>query len=71
FNEKEFIEKINPEYKVIYIDNPNNPTGQIIHLSSIENIVKVAFNECLDMVDECLGNCSKCKLKDKQKQKNI
>ncbi|HBH0860700.1 TPA: DUF2325 domain-containing protein, partial [Clostridioides difficile] len=36
-----------------------------------KNSSKVAFNECLDMVDECLGNCSKCKLKDKQKQKNI
>ncbi len=36
-----------------------------------KNSSKVAFNECLDMVDECLGNCSKCKLKDKQKKKYI
>ncbi len=56
FNEKEFIEKINPEYKVIYIDNPNNPTGQIIPLSSIENIVKEAAKyDIAVMVDEAYG----------------
>ncbi|WP_131047224.1 pyridoxal phosphate-dependent aminotransferase, partial [Clostridioides difficile] len=56
FNEKEFIEKINPEYKVIYIDNPNNPTGQIIPLSSIENIVREAAKyDIAVMVDEAYG----------------
>lgn len=35
-----------------------------------KNSSKVAFNECLDMVDECLGNCSKCKLKDMYWGKN-
>ncbi|HGM3505618.1 TPA: histidinol-phosphate transaminase [Clostridioides difficile] len=56
FNEREFIKKINSEYKVIYIDNPNNPTGQIIPLSSIENIVKEAAKyDIAVMVDEAYG----------------
>ena len=32
----DFIHKINDEYDLIYIDNPNNPTGQIIPLQDIE-----------------------------------
>jgi len=56
FDEDEFISHIDGNYKLIYIDNPNNPTGQVIPLSTIENIVRAA--EKLDVgviLDEAYG----------------
>ncbi len=31
------------------------------------NNSKVAFVECLDLVDECTGNCKTCKMKDSKR----
>ena len=36
FDEGRLLNAINASYNVIYIDNPNNPTGQIINLGAIE-----------------------------------
>lgn len=52
----EFIECINKDYKLIYIDNPNNPTGQIIPLSSIEKILEKSKKEnIMVIIDEAYG----------------
>ena len=45
------------EYNFIYIDNPNNPTGQCIDLEEIENIVKAAKKHDITVIiDEAYGD---------------
>lgn len=57
FIPKLFLEKMNKEYKLIYLDNPNNPTGQIIPLSAIEEIVNKAHQlEICVIIDEAYGD---------------
>jgi len=54
---KDFIEMINNKYSVIYIDNPNNPTGQIISVNDIEDIVKKAKKYNITVIiDEAYGD---------------
>lgn len=57
FDVDKFLSRINPEYTLIYIDNPNNPTGQIIPLKYIRRIVEKAqkYNICV-LVDEAYGD---------------
>jgi len=51
-----FLEEINETYDLIYIDNPNNPTGQTIALKDIEEIVDKAFKEDVAVIiDEAYG----------------
>ncbi|MCG8482010.1 MAG: histidinol-phosphate aminotransferase family protein [Clostridia bacterium] len=51
------LKKIRSDYSLIYIDNPNNPTGQIISLSDIEEIVKHAQkNGVCTIIDEAYGD---------------
>ncbi len=56
FDKQEMITAINGGYRLVYIDNPNNPTGQVTPLSDIEEIVKAAekMNVCV-LVDEAYG----------------
>ena len=42
FFAERFAEKIGSGYNLIYIDNPNNPTGQMITLECIEEMVREA-----------------------------
>ncbi|MCC3668153.1 MULTISPECIES: pyridoxal phosphate-dependent aminotransferase [Terrisporobacter] len=57
FDEDEFIKLIDNKYKLIYLDNPNNPTGQIISLKQIEKIVKIAKEyKIVIIVDEAYGD---------------
>jgi len=57
FNYEEFIEKINDSYTLVYIDNPNNPTGQVISLDVIEEVTKKALEEeVIVVVDEAYGD---------------
>ena len=57
FFAEKFIAKISNNQKVIYIDNPNNPTGQIIEIDDIERIVKVAEKEKIFVIiDEAYGD---------------
>lgn len=52
-----FIEKISNKYTLIYIDNPNNPTGQIIPLDILEEITqKAAKEDVMVIVDEAYGD---------------
>ena len=53
----DFLEKIESKYNVIYIDNPNNPTGQIISISDIEKIViKAQKYNITVIIDEAYGD---------------
>ena len=53
----EFLPYINGDEKIIYIDNPNNPTGQVIELENIEKISKIALeNNVVVVVDEAYGD---------------
>ena len=36
------MKKINSSYSLISIENPNNPTGQIIDINDIEKVVRKA-----------------------------
>lgn len=56
FIKEEFVSLINKDYKLIYIDNPNNPTGQIINLSIIKDILEIAREKnIVVVVDEAYG----------------
>jgi histidinol-phosphate aminotransferase len=57
FDNIEFMDKINERYRLIYIDNPNNPTGQIISLSQLVPIIEKAkkMNICV-IIDEAYGD---------------
>jgi len=59
---KPFLQKIKADYKLIYLDNPNNPTGQVIPLSYIEEIAeKARDNGLCVIVDEAYGDFMKKK----------
>jgi histidinol-phosphate aminotransferase len=57
FNVDDMIAALRSDYKMVYIDNPNNPTGQVIPLSDIEAVVAEAdrLGVCV-MVDEAYGD---------------
>ena len=57
FSAQDVADAIRPEHKLIYIDNPNNPTGQIIPLSEIEKILAAAQPYGIGViVDEAYGD---------------
>lgn len=56
FNPDEFLNRIDGRYTSIYLDNPNNPTGQIIPLDVIEDVVESALkHNVIVIVDEAYG----------------
>ena len=56
FETEEFLKMINDKYNMIIIDNPNNPTGQIISIENIESIVKEAKKYDINVIiDETYG----------------
>ncbi|MBC2578580.1 pyridoxal phosphate-dependent aminotransferase [Peptostreptococcus russellii] len=58
FEIKDFLNKLESiEEAYIYIDNPNNPTGQVIPLDEIEKIVMIAKkNNSFVCIDEAYGD---------------
>lgn len=57
FDIEKFLARINPEYTLIYIDNPNNPTGQVIPLKHIKSIAQKAIeNDICVLIDEAYGD---------------
>lgn len=57
FDEKQFLDAIKPNIDVIFIDNPNNPTGQVIDIGIIEQIVKKASElDIAVIIDEVYGD---------------
>ncbi len=52
-----FLEKLNGGYKMVFLDNPNNPTGQVIPLEQIRKIVDKAAEYGIGViVDEAYGD---------------
>ena len=58
FNADNIIDRLRENvYKLVYIDNPNNPTGQIIPIQEIEWIIKKADEaNTIVVVDEAYGD---------------
>ena len=57
FNPDRLLSRIKPDHCIVYIDNPNNPTGQLISLSDIETIVKeAARKDIVVIIDEAYGD---------------
>jgi len=57
FNVEEFCNLIDENINLIYLDNPNNPTGQIIPISEIREIVKKANKKnVIVIIDEAYGD---------------
>lgn len=56
FSVEDLLAALTPDHKLIYIDNPNNPTGQAIPLSDIEAILAAANkNGTAVIIDEAYG----------------
>ena len=57
FNIDDFLNKMSKNHDVIHIENPNNPTGQIIDIKDLELIVKKAkkYNNIV-IIDEAYGD---------------
>ncbi len=57
FDVEEFLNEITGEHSLIYIDNPNNPTGQIIAIEDIVEIAKKAkLFDTTVLIDEAYGD---------------
>ncbi|MCX8127702.1 MAG: aminotransferase class I/II-fold pyridoxal phosphate-dependent enzyme [Synergistetes bacterium] len=57
FNADMFLDKLSEEYALIYIDNPNNPTGQLIPIESIRAILDKAYKlGVIVVIDEAYGD---------------
>lgn len=57
FDPDEFIASIDEDISVVYIDNPNNPTGQVISLYAIEKILDKAISVgAAVIIDEAYGD---------------
>lgn len=57
FNVKTFLEKMNKNHKLFYIDNPNNPTGQVIDIEDLEKItIKAKQLGAPVIIDEAYGD---------------
>jgi len=57
FDANRLIKEISPDYCLLYIDNPNNPTGQLISIIEIEEIVKEALKKnVVVLVDEAYAD---------------
>ena len=57
FDPDAFVEQITDDVTMIYIDNPNNPTGQVINLYAIEKILDRALEVGAGVViDEAYGD---------------
>ncbi|MBP1743889.1 MAG: hisC1 [Firmicutes bacterium] len=57
FDVNDVLDAIKPDYKVVYLDNPNNPTGQVIPLSDIRLILEAAVkHDICVIIDEAYAD---------------
>ena len=57
FHVERLLAKISEDYSLVYIDNPNNPTGQVISLSQVEEITRQASKKgVVVIIDEAYGD---------------
>lgn len=53
----EVVNALNSDYSLLYLDNPHNPTGQVLGLKEVEEIVEDAERKgVLVLVDEAYGD---------------
>jgi len=51
------LARISKDFSLVYIDNPNNPTGQVISLGQIEEIIRQASKKgVVVIIDEAYGD---------------
>ncbi len=56
FSTQSYIEFLRPEHSLVYIDNPNNPTGQVIPVEELENLAKTCLKQdTILFIDEAYG----------------
>ncbi len=56
FSVNAYIEAISEEHSIVYIDNPNNPTGQIIPIVELEKLAKICLKkDSVLIIDEAYG----------------
>lgn len=54
---EDVISALRPEHVMVYIDNPNNPTGQVTPIAEIERLAKASLaQETTLIVDEAYGD---------------
>lgn len=54
---EDFLKKIDKDFDVIHIENPNNPTGQIIDINDVEKIIiEAKKHNSIVLVDEAYGD---------------
>lgn len=51
-NLAEFLKQISPQTKIIYLANPNNPTGTTIDSESLDNFINHVPDDILVVIDE-------------------
>jgi len=57
FHGDRLVARITDEYCLIFIDNPNNPTGQVINLEEIEEVIEQArIKDVFVVIDEAYGD---------------
>lgn len=57
FCSAELIAAIRPDHRLVYVDNPNNPTGQVIARAEIEAVVAAAAElRVAVLIDEAYGD---------------
>lgn len=57
FSIEDFLAALKPEHKLVYLDNPNNPTGQVIPLAEIEMLLQAAQKQGTAVaIDEAYGD---------------
>ena len=57
FHVERLLARISEDYSLVYIDNPNNPTGQVISLGQIEEIIRQANKKgVVVIIDEAYGD---------------
>lgn len=57
FNGDQYLSQMKPEHRLFIIENPNNPTGQVIDLKGIQKIAEKANSmDAILIVDEAYGD---------------
>ncbi len=57
FSVDAYKKALKPEHTLVYIDNPNNPTGQVIPISELEELAKVCLaQDTVLLIDEAYGD---------------
>ncbi len=57
FSVESYIQSLRSEHSLVYIDNPNNPTGQVIPMEGLEKLAKACLQQdTVLLIDEAYGD---------------